>query len=156
MRSRKNYLKLLPIVEITGSLSCLGTSHKLPLLLVLAGHADANQMLSRHQTARLVRVIPDLMQRDQLIGEISSVLRHILVLEAERVINIRTLTQLVMLERVQMWWHRVDRRERRVCGGFCEAGRVVGAAGRHHDRRGGRGVLLAGKHSLVSGNSRRK
>lgn len=80
-----------------------------------------------------MRIVSDLMQRDQLIGEIA-VLCDIFVLEAERIVNVGTLTELVMLQGVQMRRHRVDGSECRVCGGFCEAGRVVSTAGCHHDR----------------------
>jgi len=76
-------------------------------------------VLPRHQSRRLVGVVADLVQRDQLVGErVRVVLVHVLVREADGIVEIGPLGHRVVAQRVQVRWHRVYRRERRVAGGF--------------------------------------
>jgi len=98
-------------------------------------------VLPRHQTRRLVGVVPDLMQRDQLVGErVCVVLVHVLVGEADGIVEIGSLGHRVVAQRVQVRRHRVYRREGRVAGGFRYGRGVVGAHG-----TGGRNCVGNGK-----------
>lgn len=98
-------------------------------------------------------VVPDLVQRNQLIGKTVSagssttaavsgrLLDRFLVLEADGVVQVgRPLRcrQLLMVmgrcQRVQVRRHNVDRRERRVGSGFGNTRRVVRSARHDHVR----------------------
>uniref|UniRef100_A0A182J4J8 Uncharacterized protein n=1 Tax=Anopheles atroparvus TaxID=41427 RepID=A0A182J4J8_ANOAO len=98
---------------------CVGV---LALVLPTRSYGNAEKVLARHQPARrLMRVVADLVQRDQLVGERvrwTLVDGGLLVLEADGIVQVgRPLgrRQLVMmLQAVQVRRHRVDGRERRV------------------------------------------
>lgn len=76
-------------------------------------------MLAGHQARRLMRIVADLMQRDQLIGKgIGIILVDVLVGEANGIVEIGTLRHRMVAQRVQMRRHRVDRRKGRVAGGL--------------------------------------
>lgn len=71
-----------------------------------------------HETGvRLVRIVADLMQADELVGESIARLRlgqveSVLLLEAERVVDVRPIGRQLMVEVVKVSRHRVDRCER--------------------------------------------
>lgn len=66
-----------------------------------------------------MRVVPDLVEADQLVGEAVARLRlgqveTVLLLEAERVVDVRPVRRQLMVQMVQVAGHRVDGCERRV------------------------------------------
>lgn len=110
----------------------------------------------------LVRVIPDLVQADQLIGKavrrlaLRYVQRVLALLEADRVVDVRPVRrQLVMVVEVQVAAHRVDRRECRVrvaLGDRRVVGRVAGQVVVRRAAVAGRVVLaelLSDYHQVV-------
>uniref|UniRef100_A0A8W7Q298 Uncharacterized protein n=1 Tax=Anopheles coluzzii TaxID=1518534 RepID=A0A8W7Q298_ANOCL len=108
-------------------------------------------MFSGHQpTRRLMRVVAYLVQRDQLVRErIRGALGHggLLVLEADRIVQVGgpLRRQLMMvLQAVQVRWHRVDRREGRVACRLRYAAGVVA-----HRRRDGRDREVTTVHGTV-------
>lgn len=87
-------------------------------------------MLAGHQARRLVGIVPDLVQRDQLVGErVGVVLVHVLVREADGIVEIGPLGHRMVAQRVQVRRHRVDWREGRVAGALGDGGGVVGTHG---------------------------
>lgn len=136
-----NKSSLKPTINIY--LLLILTHSTLSLILTTGPDRNPEQMLPRHQpTSRLVRVVSDLVQRDQLVRERvrRALVYRLLVLETDRIVEIRPLRQLVvmMLQGVQVRRHRVDRRERRIgCRLRYAAGIVTGRGHRSGRRRQG-------------------
>lgn len=65
-------------------------------------------MFVRHQTAGLMGVVANLMQRDQLIWKRTGVLIDILVRETDGIVQIGSLSHWMVTERIQMGRHRID------------------------------------------------
>lgn len=92
----------------------------------------------------LMRVIPNLMQRNQLIRKAVRRLRFrkvqtVLLLEAERVVDVRPVGRQLMMVEIQMAGHRVDGSESRIAGTFRDRGVVrIGEVGIGSARRRGR------------------
>lgn len=120
------------ILNQTAGSSCIAiffySTHTTPLkcelTLLLAGpHAYSQQVIATHQRARLVCVVADLVQGNQLIRERVTRPTHlvgILVLaKVDRVVQVWPLAQLcvvmmmvvVVAQTVQMRCHRLDGRE---------------------------------------------